>query len=214
MGINLKKKTGINLKKGSTISLVKNEKGLEKVCVGVNWGAIVQKSFFGLIKEVIDVDLDCSVAVFDTDKRHIDTVYYHNLVSQNCNGAIRHSGDDLGGDEGGDDGLDNEIVEVDLSLMPANVGQIVFFLNSYSKIDFAHIPYTKIRVLEGTTYNLVDVLATYNLSAQPEFASFIAMIMGKLVKGTNGAWTFEAIGDPIRAKDIDQSIITIQDRYL
>ncbi|MCK5872733.1 MAG: TerD family protein, partial [Methylococcales bacterium] len=33
----------INLKKGQRISLEKDGQGLEKICVGVNWGAIEKK---------------------------------------------------------------------------------------------------------------------------------------------------------------------------
>ena len=69
---------------------------------------------------------------------------------QSSDGALRHTGDDLKGDVGGDDGLDNEIITVDLSRISPNVSQIFFFLNNVGKEDFAQIPYSKIRMYEGT----------------------------------------------------------------
>lgn len=46
----------IDLKKGTSINLQKKGGGkLEKVCVGLNWGAIKRKSFFGLLSNNEDV---------------------------------------------------------------------------------------------------------------------------------------------------------------
>ncbi|MCU0444067.1 MAG: TerD family protein [Microscillaceae bacterium] len=211
MSISLDKKTGINLKKGSSISLEKGGKKLEQVCIGLNWGIIEKKQFFGLLKERESVDLDGSVTMFDRQGNMIDTVYYRKLQSDDL--AIKHSGDDRIGDSAGDDDLDNEVIEINLNLVRDDVAQIVFYLNSYKGQSFSTIPYSKIRIFEGSRRNVVEVFATFNLSAEASFAGKISMIMGKLVR-QGQTWEFKAIGDAIAVKGINETIAVIQKSYL
>lgn len=212
MNINLDKKTGINLKKGNSISLEKAGKLLEEVCIGLNWGAIQKKGgFLNLFKENVDVDLDGSVSMFDKNGSALDTVYYKKLISSDQ--AISHSGDDRGGDKNGDDGRDNEILEINLKKIDTNIEQIVFYLNSYKGQDFAEIPYSKIRIFEGNKNEVKEVFATFDLSADAQFAGKVSMIMGKLIR-TRSNWNFQAIGEAIAAKNIEETIRQIQLKYL
>jgi tellurium resistance protein TerZ len=43
----------ISLEKGQRISLEKNGSGLKHICVGINWGAMEKKGFFGGSKKVV-----------------------------------------------------------------------------------------------------------------------------------------------------------------
>ncbi len=202
----------INLTKGSTIELTKsNGSALEHICVGLNWGSIQVKSFFGLLTSNRDVDLDGSAAIFDHDRKLLDTVYFKNLKSKD--GAIRHSGDDLTGDAEGDDQKDNEVITIDLRLLNPNARTIVLFLNSYQKQDFADIPYSKVKIYEGTIHKVDDVLASFNLSADKEFAGYVSMVMGKFIKEGAG-WHFKAIGEPIRSTRVFDSVEEIQRKFL
>lgn len=216
----------INLQKGQRIDLRKNSgETLTKFCVGVNWGAIEKKAFFGLSKNVTDVDLDLSCVLLDGNGQPCDHLYsplYRpeilakfglpagKLVS--VNGALRHTGDDLEGDKGGDDGLDNEIITVDLSQVDPNVSQIFFFLNNVGAEDFSQIPYAKIRMYEGTPTHVKEVFASYNVSAEPNYAGKKALIMGKLYKKDN-EWKFNAIGDPTEDSFLGQTIQRIMTSY-
>jgi tellurium resistance protein TerZ len=211
MSISLDKKTGINLKKGSSISLEKGGKKLEQVCIGLNWGAIEKKQFFGFFKERESVDLDGSVTMFDKKGNMIDTVYYRKLESNDM--AIKHSGDDRIGDSGGDDDLDNEVIQINLNLVSPEVEQIVFYLNSYKGQSFSTIPYSKIRIFEGNRRNVVEVFATFNLSSEDSFAGKVSMVMGKLVRKAQ-TWEFKAIGEAITGKGINDTIAVIQKSYL
>ncbi len=211
MGISLNKKTGINLSKGSTISLAKEGKSLQNMCIGLNWGAIERKAFFGMFNTSESVDLDGSVSMFGYDGQALDTVYYSKLRSSD--GSIVHSGDDRVGDIGGDDGLDNEVIQINLARVDRNVQQIVFYLNSYTGHDFAKIPYSKIRIFEGNKHYVEDVFATFNLSADPSFARSVSMIMGKLVR-THDNWRFETIGEAVSSRKIADTIPLIQSYYL
>jgi tellurium resistance protein TerZ len=214
MSIVLDKKIGINLSKGSKISLEKEGKRLEEVCIGLNWGVIKKKSsFFGLVGGGQDaVDLDGSVSLFDDAKKVRETISYRKLKSSD--GAVQHSGDDRSGDTSGDDGKDNEVIQIVLPRINPEITQIVFFLNSFKGQDFATIPYSKIRIFEGNKNEVKSVFATFNLSADPSFSNSVSMVMGKLTKKPNGNWDFTAIGEAVRAANIDETIKVIQQNYL
>ncbi|HWZ21926.1 MAG TPA: TerD family protein [Cytophagaceae bacterium] len=207
--MDIAKKTGINLEKGSKISLIKENRKLEQVCIGLDWGAIKKKTL-GLFTTETAVDLDASVAMFDDNNRKVDVVFFNRLLSSD--GSVRHSGDDRKGDSVAD-GLDNEIVYVNLLKIHPKITNIVFFLNSYKGQDFQSIPYSKIRIFEGNHREVISVFATFNLSAEATFAGKIAMIMGKLVRKQD-SWDFQTIGEPSTSKDINETIEEIKAKYL
>jgi len=126
---------------------------------------------------------------------------------------LRHTGDDLQGDSGGDDGLDNEIITVDLAKIDPKVSKIFFFLNNVGKEDFSQIPYSKIRMYEGTPTQVKEVFASYNVSAEQSYAGKKALILGKLYK-RNDEWKFDAIGDPTPDTFLGQTIHLIIKSYL
>lgn len=199
----------ISLQKGQKISLEKNNgSSLTNICVGVNWGAITKKGFFGS-KKMVPVDLDASCAVFDAQNQILDVVYFGKLKST----GIQHSGDDLVGDTDGDDGLDNEIINVNLPRLPASAEQVVFVLNSFNGDDFKTIPFASIRLYEGTADRVDSIHATYDIANDPKFAGSVSMVLGKLYKH-NGSWKFSAIGETTRDKKLEQTIDTVARSYL
>jgi tellurium resistance protein TerZ len=198
----------ISLQKGQKISLEKNNgTTLKNLCVGVNWGAIEKKGFFGTKK--IAVDLDASCAVFDSNKQLLDVVYFGQLTTA----GIRHSGDDLTGDMDGDDGLDNEVINVSLDQVAYNADQIVFVLNSFNGQDFKTIPFASIRLYEGTESRVDSVHATYDIANDPKFAGSVSMVLGKLYKH-NGNWKFAAVGDTTPDRELKGTISTVARAYL
>ncbi|CAK2325532.1 tellurium resistance protein TerZ [Vibrio crassostreae] len=198
----------ISLQKGQKISLEKNNgTTLKNLCVGVNWGAIEKKGFFGTKK--VAVDLDASCAVFDSNKQLLDIVYFGQLTAA----GIRHSGDDLTGDMDGDDGLDNEVINVSLDQVAYNADQIVFVLNSFKGQDFKTIPFASIRLYEGTESRVDSVHATYDIANDPKFAGSVSMVLGKLYKH-NGNWKFAAVGDTTPDRELKGTISTVAKAYL
>lgn len=198
----------ISLQKGQKISLEKsNGSSLTNLCVGVNWGAITKNGFFGTKK--VAVDLDASCIVFDANKKLLDVVYFGQLQSV----GIQHSGDDRTGDTDGDDGLDNEVINVNLSLLPANAEQIVFVLNSFNGDDFKTIPFASIRLYEGTPSRVDSIYAMYDIANDPKFAGSVSMVLGKLYKH-NSSWKFSAIGETTTDKKLEQTIKTVEAGYL
>ncbi|WP_298511218.1 TerD family protein [uncultured Kordia sp.] len=200
----------INLAKGQKIDLRKSSgEKLTSFCVGVNWGMIIKKGFLSTKK--VAVDLDASCALFDANNNLLEKVYFGRLQSDDR--SIIHSGDDLTGDEDGDDGLDNEIISVNLSKVAINVDKIVFFLNSFQQQDFASVPFAAIRLYEGTPEHVQNVVATYDIATDSSFRGYVSMVMGKLYK-RNGEWKFNAIGDPTRDRNLEETISTIIKKYI
>jgi len=217
----------INLTKGQKIDLKKdNGDKLTNFCIGVNWGAIETKGFFGLTKNVQNIDLDLSCVLIDNNNSICDHLYSPlykvEVLNQfglpkgkllTSDGAMKHTGDDLEGDKGGDDGIDNEIITVDLSKINSNVSQIFFFLNNAGREDFSQIPYAKIRMYEGTPTRVNSVFASYNVSAEQQYSGKQSIIMAKLYK-RNDEWKFSAIGDPTEDTFLGQTIHKIVKSYL
>ena len=199
----------ISLSKGQRISLEKDDGGqMTQMCVGVNWGAIEKKGFFGGTKKEA-VDLDASCATFDAKKELLEVIYFGQLKGT----GIQHSGDDLEGDMDGDDGLDNEVIVVNLNQISTNVDQIVFVLNSFQGHDFKTIPFASIRLYEGTPTRVDKIHATFDIANDSKFAGSVSMIMGKLYK-KDGKWKFSAVGDLTSDKKLEATVKTAQTQYL
>lgn len=220
----------IRLEKGQRINLEKETGAkLTNFCVGCNWGAIVKKSFFGLMSSNVDVDLDLSCLMFDANGKAIDHIWsplyrFGNRKVGLPNGkldsldrALHHTGDDLTGDQDGDDGLDNEIITVDLNRVNNKVNSIVFFLNIYNNNeysgDFSGIPYASIRMFEGTPDKAPkQVFAQYDVATKTECVGMRALVMGKLYR-RNGEWKFAAIGDAFPDPSIVNTIARVMKDY-
>ncbi len=186
----------INLQKGQRIDLRKASGAtLNDFCVGVNWGGIESKGFLGLTKKIQSVDLDLSAVLLDTQGNACDHIYsplYRPDVLGKfglppgklnaANGALNHTGDDLAGDSGGDDGLDNEVITVNLSQVPAIVDQALIFVNHCDHKDFSTIPYAKIRRFEGAPAKAKELFALYNVAAEPQSKRKRAPIPGLLYR--------------------------------
>ena len=200
----------ISLEKGQRISLEKNGLGLSEVCVGVNWGVIKKKGFFGGTKNIA-VDLDASVATFDQNKKLGETVYFGQLKA--FEGAIHHSGDDLTGDTDGDDGLDNEIITIKMKNLPSSVEKIAVVLNSFKGQDFASIPFASVRLYEGTASHVENIIASYNIANEPKFSGAVSMVLGILYRHSNN-WKFRAIGEPSSDRKLKDTLKTVINNYL
>jgi len=193
----------INLVKGQKINLQKGSGGaLTKFCAGANWGAHPNGK---------PIDLDLHAAMFTDDKQLLEHIYFGHLASSNR--AIFSSGDDRVGDIGGDDGLDNEIMTMDFTKLPANCAHVVVFLCSFQGDDFAVVPHAEVRIYEGTAERVTNVVASYKIGKEPSFAGSVVMIMGVFYK-RNGEWKFNAIGTPTKDKNYKEALETIKAKFL
>lgn len=176
----------VSLQKGQKISLEKEAGGtLTQVKMGLGWdvaksGGLLGGLFGGGGND--SIDLDASVVMFDANKQPIDVVYFGQLRSKD--GSITHSGDNRTGAGDGDD----EVINVSLSSIPANVQSLVFTVNSFTGQSFEKVANAYCRIVNGSNNGEI---ARYNLSAQ---GSHTAMIMAKVYRH-NGEWKMHAIGE-------------------
>lgn len=178
--------SSINLEKGQKINLAKADGSqLTRVFMGLGWDPA--GGVFGYGAKAIDLDASC--AMFTENKELVDTVSFTQLNSRD--GSIRHSGDNLTGAGDGDD----EVINVDLSSVPANVKSIVFTINSYQGQTFDKVKNCFARLVDSVTGVEICI---YKLA---EKGSHTGMIMCKLYRHNN-EWKMAALGTPCNGATI------------
>lgn len=186
----------INLKKGQRISLTKEDPGLKQVVCGLGWDVAPRSGgFFGGTKEF---DLDSSVLCLNSDKKLTDLknlVYFGNL--RHSSSAIAHQGDNLTGAGEGDD----EIINIDLPLIPPDIAYLVFAINIYKcdrrRQDFSMVENAFVRLVNRANGK---ELARYNLSGT-EYQGMTGMIMAELYR-YNDDWKLAAVGNGFKVSTL------------
>ena len=172
---------GVSLSKGGNVSLTKEAPNLTAVRVGLGWDARTTTGS--------DFDLDASALLANAEGKVGDDrnfVFFNNLTSPD--GSVEHTGDNLTGEGEGDD----EVVNVNLAAVPAEVQKIVFPVSIYEaetrQQSFGQVRNAFIRVVNQADGN---ELARYDLSE--DASTETAMVFGELYR--HGAeWKFRAIG--------------------
>lgn len=170
----------VSLSKGQKVDLTKTNPGLTKVSVGLGWDT--NKYDGGN-----EFDLDASVFLLDATGKvgtQEDFIFYNN--PNGANGAVVHSGDNLTGAGDGDD----EVVNIDLSSVPANVEKITFTVTIHDAEargqNFGMVSNAFIRVFDTNSE-----IIRYDLGE--DFSIETALVVGELYRH-NGEWKFSAIG--------------------
>ena len=179
----------INLKKGQRISLTKEDPGLKQIMCGLGWDVAPNSGgFFGGNKQF---DLDSSVICLDANKKLTDVkniIYFGNL--RHSSSAIVHQGDNLTGAGEGDD----EIINIDLPLIPDNISYLIIAINIYKckqrKQDFSMVDNAFVRLVNRNTNK---ELARYNLSGS-EYKGMTGMILADVYR-YNDEWKMAAVGN-------------------
>ena len=172
---------GVSLSKGGNVSLSKEAPGLTAVLVGLGWDARTTTG--------ADFDLDASAILTSETGKVVsdkDFVFYNNLKSSD--GSVEHTGDNTTGEGEGDD----EVIKVNLALVPANVAKIVFPVSIYDAEtrlqSFGQVRSAYIRIVNQSGG---QEIARYDLTE--DASTETAMVFGELYR--NGAeWKFRAIG--------------------
>lgn len=172
----------INLTKGQKVSLTKGNPGLKKIMVGLGWDVNQFDTGAGF-------DLDASVFLAGANGKcptEKEFIFYGNL--EHASGAVKHMGDNLTGEGDGDD----EQIEVDLSLVPANIEKIAFTVTIYDAENrhqnFGQVSNAYCRIVDENTN---EELIRFDLGE--DFSIETAVVVGELYKH-NGEWKFNAIG--------------------
>lgn len=171
----------ISLQKGGNVSLSKEAPGLTKMLIGVGWDvrATAGENF----------DLDGSAFLLNASgkvRSDADFIFYNQPKSDN--GAVVHHGDNRTGAGSGDD----EVIEVDLSTVPADVDKVAITVTIHDadarKQNFGQVSSAFIRCVNPNG----DVeIARFDLSEDASVET--AMIFGEIYRH-NGEWKFKAIG--------------------
>jgi tellurium resistance protein TerD len=179
----------INLTKGQRISLTKEDPSLKQIMCGLGWDVAPKSGgFFGGNKQF---DLDSSVICLDAEKKLTDVkniIYFGNL--RHSSSAIAHQGDNLTGAGEGDD----EIINIDLPLIPPSIVYLMFVINIYKcnerRQDFSMVNNAFVRLVNRTTNK---ELARYNLSGN-EYQGMTGMILAEVYRH-NEEWKMAAVGN-------------------
>jgi tellurium resistance protein TerD len=172
---------GVSLSKGGNVSLTKEAPNLTAVVVGLGWDARTTTGN--------DFDLDASALLTNDQGKVLSDqhfVFFNNLRSPD--GSVEHTGDNLTGEGEGDD----EVINVNLAGVPADVAKIVFPVSIYEaesrQQSFGQVRNAYIRVLNAAGG---AELARYDLTE--DASTETAMVFGELYR--HGAeWKFRAIG--------------------
>ena len=171
----------ISLQKGGNVSLSKEAPGLTKMLIGLGWDvrATAGENF----------DLDGSAFLLNASgkvRSDADFIFYNQPKSDN--GAVAHQGDNRTGEGEGDD----EVIEVNLAAVPADVEKIAITVTIHDadarKQNFGQVSSAFIRCVNPNG----DVeIARFDLSEDASVET--AMIFGEIYRH-NGEWKFKAIG--------------------
>ena len=166
----------INLEKGQRISM---DKGLSLVGVGLGWDPNEGTGF--------DFDLDAAAFMLGANgkvRSSDDFIFYNHKVGP----GVEHMGDNRTGEGEGDD----EVINVDLTAIPADVTRVSFTVTidqaDERKQNFGMVENSYIRVLDAASGT---ELIRYDLGE--DFSVETAVVVADLYRH-NGEWKFNAIG--------------------
>ena len=171
----------ISLQKGGNVNLSKEAPTMKKMTIGLGWDV---RSTDGA-----DFDLDASafmLAASGKVRSDADFIFYNQLKSPD--GSVEHTGDNRTGAGEGDD----EAINIDLSLVPADVDKIAICVTIHEAQErgqnFGQVSSAYIRCVNAD--NNTEI-ARYDLSEDASVET--AMIFGEIYRHS-GAWKFRAVG--------------------
>lgn len=172
----------VGLVKGQKVDLTKGNPGLSRLIIGLGWDT-------NQFDAGADFDLDAAAFLCGDNGKVTndgDFVFYNNLT--HSSGAVEHTGDNLTGEGDGDD----EVIKVDLSLVPPNISKISFTVTIYDadvrRQNFGQVSNAYIHVLDEKTNTEI---IRYDLGE--DFSVETAVVVGEIYRH-NGQWKFNAIG--------------------
>jgi tellurium resistance protein TerD len=171
----------ISLQKGGNVNLSKEAPGLSEVAIGLGWDVRATDGSA--------YDLDANAFLLNASgkvRADTDFIFYNNKKTPDS--SVEHMGDNVTGDGDGDD----EVVEVRLNKVAADVDKVVFSVTIHDaearRQTFGQVTKAFIRVV-----NKADSkeLARYDLSE--DGSTETALIFGELYRA-GAEWKFRAVG--------------------
>jgi tellurium resistance protein TerD len=179
----------VNLTKGQKVDLTKTNPGLQKLTIGLGWNP--------RRTDGQQFDLDASAFLVKGDGKvrdEKDMVFYGNKSHEsNC---IIHGGDNRDGQGEGDD----EKMNVDLALVPADIDKIVVSVTIHEASErgqnFGMVDGAYVRIVDESKPAGQQEILRYDLSE--DASTNTAMIFARLYR-KDGEWKFEAVGQGYNA---------------
>jgi len=174
----------INLSKGQRISLDKVAPGLVEIFVGLGWD-------INITDTGVDFDIDASIFLVDSNEKLISDqhfIFYNNPTSPEPEQSVRQRGDNLTGAGEGDD----EIIDVNLKTVPADVAKIAIAVTIHEaekrQQNFGQVQNAFVRIVNCQNE---EEIIRYDLSE--DFSVETALIMAELYR-KDGEWRMNAVG--------------------
>lgn len=174
----------INLSKGQRISLEKVAPGLVQIFVGLGWDINVTDTGG-------DFDIDASVFLLDSSEKLISDqhfIFYNNQTSPDPDQSVKQLGDNRTGAGEGDD----EIIDINLKAVPAEVAKIAITVTIHEAEqrmqNFGQVQNAFVRIVNAE--NEQEVIR-YDLTE--DFSIETALIMAELYR-KDGEWRMNAVG--------------------
>ena len=174
----------VNLDKGQRISLEKISPGLKAIFVGLGWD--INATDTGA-----NFDIDASVFLLGSNEKILSDshfIFYNNLTSPDPDKSVEHLGDNLTGAGEGDD----EVIQVNLQKVPAEVQKIVLAVTIHEAKErsqnFGQVQNAFVRVVNIENK---QEIARYDLTE--DFSIETALIMAELYR-KDGEWRINAVG--------------------
>lgn len=171
----------ISLTKGGNLSLTKTDATLTKISVGLGWDT---RSTSG-----DDFDLDASAFLLNASgkaRSTADFIFYNQLRS--AEGSVEHAGDNRTGAGDGDD----EVIRVDLALVPSDVERVAFTVTIHEaqarKQSFGMVENAFVRIVDERNNKEI---VRYDLREDASVET--ALIFAELYRHS-GEWKFRAVG--------------------
>ena len=174
----------INLSKGERISLEKVAPGLVQIFIGLGWDINVTDTGG-------DFDIDGSIFLVDSNEKLISDkhfIFYNNLKSPDPDQSIQQRGDNRTGAGEGDD----EIIDVNLKTVPAEIAKVVLTVTIHEaekrQQNFGQVSNAFVRIVNCENE---EEIIRYDLTE--DFSVETALIMAELYR-KDGEWRMNAVG--------------------
>ncbi len=174
----------INLSKGQKISLEKVAPGLVQIFVGLGWDINITDTGG-------DFDIDASVFLLDNNEKLISDqhfIFYNNQKSPDPKQSVQQRGDNRTGAGEGDD----EIIDVNLKAVPAEVDKIAIAVTIHEaeqrKQNFGQVQNAFVRIVNCQNE---EEIIRYDLTE--DYSIETALIMAELYR-KDGEWRMNAVG--------------------
>jgi len=151
--------------------------------VGINWGAIKEKGWFGA-SGYTSVDLDINLVVLNASN---ETVTEHNWKNKETE-TISISRDDNIGDININDKLDNEYAEVSLEKVSKN-RKVAIFVNNYTEQELGKLLHFDYRIYDGESNNPKNIFYSSDLTRLTDFSNSFGVFLG-ILYNLEGEWYY------------------------